>query len=116
MTSRASRRAYIEKVEAEVNLLPRKERRKARMKAFDDSGVADTPSFRRLENQFLFGLCVLLVVSGWWLSSATNGLRRGLSVLLLLGAVVGIGFILLQRTRPRVRRRQAVRPSPNEPR
>ena len=115
VTSRSGRRAFVEKIEMDAKLLPRSERRHARTKAFDESGVADTPSFRRFENQVLAVLLLVVAGAGVWLASAATTTRQVSAVILGLLAMAGIGFIFCQRTLDRKRRRKTNAESPGEP-
>jgi len=79
------------------------------MKAFEDAGFADDPTFLTFQRQLTVGLVLLLVFSAWMSLSANTTIRPVLSIVL---AVMTLGLLVSNfslRWRDRARRRRARR-------
>jgi hypothetical protein len=82
------------------------------MKAFEDSGIADTPSYRTFQRRMSAVLVVLLAWFGWGLTTGTGFMRAvsGVGVALVLGLLVTMTVLLI---RHRAKRRQESTRDPN---
>jgi hypothetical protein len=82
------------------------------MKAFDDAGVADSPSYRKFQKQGIAVFVLLLAYSVWRFTAATDGFYQVIAVVLGIFAIGGLLMAYDVSRRARARRRSPSAGSP----
>ena len=88
-SSRAGRREFAESMESQVRDLPWRERRRARVKAFEDSGIYGSPSYGRFQLQISVALVLVLGFLIWAVSAGGSSRPwAGILGLLVIAALI----------------------------
>ena|SRR5665213_24622 len=110
-TGKSERRAYIERVERETSHLPRRQRRKARMREFDRSGIVESDVYRNALT-FVGGLGALGLLVGTY-RALTSSPSKDTGAFILALILIGFGLFFTVILLNGIRTRRKSKRSPN---